>query len=271
MTTWIRKFAGVAYNVSRNISRIILPTQDISISSAFYAEALRLKTVHESNDGSYAVLSAGDSSRSCELAFSRRLDQTTVNNSTSTTHGPLLFPYLTFGVSNLKTSSRHAKRKLGNVIDHSESEAVFIDPDGNGLRVLHLFRRNPAVSITLGVKSIENSKELYINLLGMRQGTREEEAVMHLPDNNSKHEELQLALSFGDPHNTTSLLINQVSESIPRTETVICIDVPKQELIQLYKDASAVSGINVSPFDDSSDKSFLIEDSDGYVLQVKGN
>ena len=268
--TLIRKFAAGVANVSRNISRVTVPTQDVSILSAFYAEALRLKTVHESNDGSYAVLSAGDSSRSCELAFSRRLDQTTVN-STSTTHGPLLFPFLTFGVSNLKTSSRHAQRKLGNVIDHSESEAVFIDPDGNGLRVLHLFRRNPAVSITLGVKSIENSKELYINLLGMRQGTREEEAVMHLPDNNRKEEELQLALSFGDPHNTTSLLINQVSGSIPRTETVICIDVPKQELIQLYKDASALSGISVSPFDDSSDKSFLIEDSDGYVLQVKGN
>lgn len=258
----IRKFGGVF----RNISRFILPTPDVSNLSEFYAEALRLKVIHETSDGSYAVLSAGDSSRSCELAFSKRPDHTSLNSK----NGPLMFPYLTFGVSNLKTSSRHAKRKLGNVMDGSDSEAVFIDPDGNRMRVLHLFRRNPAISITLGVKSIENSKNLYVNLLGMRQGTPEEEAVMHLPVHQQGNVTSPLALSFGDPHNTTSLLIKEVSESIPSTETVICIDVPLQELIKLYNDASKINGISVSPFDSSVDKSFLIEDPDGYVLQIKG-
>jgi hypothetical protein len=234
-----------------------------------------MKTIQLTTE--YAVLSAGDSSKCCEIVLSQSLESKN-KQIEKNQDKRLLYPYVTFGVSNLKTSSRHAQRKLGTVtqiesLGSQVNEALFTDPDGNSMRVLHLFRRNPTISITIGVQSIENAKKLYIDLLGMRQGTSDEISVMHLPfvKTNDKGSDTRLALSFGDPHNTTSLLIEFNLESSPHIDAVVCIEVPREELHELYKKASQIHGINVSPFDIQIDKSFLIEDFDGYLLQIKGS
>ena len=271
-----RKFCCRSFSI-RSVQRFILKSPDVEVLSSFYTEALRLKTIQLTTD--YAVLSAGDSSKSCEIVLSQSLDNANKRIKKNQSDNRLLtYPYVTFGVSNLKTSSRHAQRKLGTVTEIESlgsqvNEAIFTDPDGNSMRVLHLFRRNPTISITIGVQSIDNAKKLYIDLLGMRQGTSDEISVMHLPyeKSNDKKSNTRLALSFGDPHNTTSFLLEYNLESSPHIDAVVCIEVPSEELHELYKKASQIHGINVSPFDIQIDKSFLIEDFDGYLLQIKGS
>jgi catechol 2,3-dioxygenase-like lactoylglutathione lyase family enzyme len=55
------------------------------------------------------------------------------------------------------------------------SEAVFEDPDGRRIRVLHAFRRVPVVSVTLGCADVPAAAAAYSSVLGFRVVTDADE------------------------------------------------------------------------------------------------
>ena len=286
--------AGLPERPGRRVARITLSVPDIRAASTFYTEALKLRSRPEAGLASAAILSAGDASSCCDLRIMTRAGVSAAaptaagEDADDNDLGPrqieLRFPYLTFGVSNLKTSARHAQRKLGAAV---EAEAVapesaagvptpcmhFLDPVGRSMRVLHLFRRNPTLSITLGVASIDTSRRLYEGVLGMRELSTEELVGLYLPLPPPPPLR-RLALTLGDPHSTTSVVLEEVSPQAAagRRESddkapLLGFEVPAESLAGLHE-AVALSGLEVSPFDAAEHRSFAVQDEDGYVLHV---
>jgi catechol 2,3-dioxygenase-like lactoylglutathione lyase family enzyme len=149
----------------------------------------------------------------------------------------------------------------------------FLDPVGRSMRVLHLFRRNPTLSITLGVASIDTSRRLYQGVLGMRELSTEELVGLYLPLPPPPPLR-RLALTLGDPHSTTSVVLEEVSPQAAagRRESddkapLLGFEVQAESLAGLHE-AVALAGLEVSPFDAAEHRSFAVQDEDGYVLHV---
>jgi hypothetical protein len=201
---------------------------------------------------------------------------------------PLSSFLMTFGVSNLKTSARHAIRKQGSVplgprecakaakassdpssSDPSSSpsasvssasvssasepasvstrdvpEAVFVDPAGHQRSLaLHLFRRNPMVSVTLSIPAgVSTAAVARVFREGLGMGpilppapaaaadSADDTLELHLPAQQRLHTEEgdTIALTFGSPHQTTSLVLTSeasVAASLRPLPVGPCADV----------------------------------------------
>jgi catechol 2,3-dioxygenase-like lactoylglutathione lyase family enzyme len=122
------------------------------------------------------------------------------------------YPFLTYGVSNLRTSARHARRHGGvGLGEVGAGEALFSLPGarpgrlgGGGVRLLHAFRRNPAISVTLGVGDPGAAAQFFCAALGMRV-LEGEEAALACP--RPARGALVLVGPTEEPHNTTSLVL----------------------------------------------------------------
>ena len=133
----------------------------------------------------------------------------------------LRYPFLTFAASNLKTAARLAAKEGcgvagvgGGALAAGAREAVFSLPGGGpALRVLHLFRRNPVVSVTLGARDAGAAAAFFAGALGLLRlggggggggggGAGALEAHAR-PGAGSE------VLAFGAPHNTTCLVVEQ--------------------------------------------------------------
>jgi hypothetical protein len=133
---------------------------------------------------------------------------------------PLCYPFLTVGVSNLRTAARLAAREGASVVGAGAggggggaplaagaTEAVFALPGGGpALRVLHLFRRNPVVSVTLGAADAGAAAAFFEGAFGLarlRAGGAAE--AQPRPERRSE------VLAFGAPHNTTCLVVEEAA------------------------------------------------------------
>jgi hypothetical protein len=129
----------------------------------------------------------------------------------------LRYPFLTFGVSNLRTAARLAGKEGGGVfggggggapLATGAREAVFVLPGGSpAVRVLHLFRRNPAVSVTVGAADAGGAAAFFAGALGLARlgdGAGAGAAEAH-PRQGMRSE----VLAFGAPHNTTCLVVEE--------------------------------------------------------------
>ena len=128
---------------------------------------------------------------------------------------PLCYPFLTVGVSNLRTAARLAAREGARVagagggepLAAGATEAVFALPGGGpALRVLHLFRRNPVVSVTLGAADAGAAAAFFEGAFGLarlRAGAGGAAEAQPRPERRSE------VLAFGAPHNTTCLVVEE--------------------------------------------------------------
>lgn len=92
------------------VSRYTAVVPRVADCVEFYTEALKLRVQRNVPD---KLLILGDGARnSCDVGLSQVPTSSPANASTEP---KLRYPYLTFGVSNLKTAARHAKRKQGIV------------------------------------------------------------------------------------------------------------------------------------------------------------
>lgn len=180
------------HTVPGRVSRFTLNVQDLEAGVSFYKDALQLRI--RASGAKAALLGAVDAT-SCDVG----LTQADAGAAAAAPEPkPLTYPYLTFGVSNLKTSSRHARKHGGAVKDEKEAvfsehsstpspiptvpaQATFADPSGYACRVLHLFRRNPTISVTLGVGDVAAALRFYRDALQMRVVQAEEQGELHLP------------------------------------------------------------------------------------------
>ena len=108
---------------SGKVARFTLESQDVSKASKFFTDAMGLKL---NNQSAPQCMIAGDGlGLSCDVmvlqsgkapagtaAAAGGLDSLEYGDSEE---DPLIHPFLTIGVSNLKTSARHAKRQFGSV------------------------------------------------------------------------------------------------------------------------------------------------------------
>ena len=128
----------------------------------------------------------------------------------------LRYPFLTYGVSNLRTSARHAARHGGSALPLHPgalpaAEAAFALPGATaGVRLLHLFRRNPAVSVTLGLADPPAAARLLAAVLGLRQL---EGAAAALACPRAGRASLVLAAPGAEPHNSTSLVLEALGSA----------------------------------------------------------
>lgn len=133
---------------------------------------------------------------------------------------PLLqAPFLTFCVSNMRTSARHAARLGGAVLPPDaaaplpDGEGVFVDPSGRATRVIHRFRRNPLVSLTLRVANVDDAAHFFRAALGLRV-LDASEAAEALPRAGAR---AGAVLAFGAAHNTTALVIERAENEASGT------------------------------------------------------
>lgn len=138
------------------------------------------------------------------------------------------------------------------------------------MRVLHLFRRNPCISVTLGVTDVDASANLYQSLFGMRAITGPELLELHLPAVQSTPD-TRIALGFGAAHNTTSLVLERVgysgAEICSNADDAPVFTIAVPDLQAAYSKVTAAQ-LPATPFDSSKHKSFTCIDKDGYTLHV---
>ncbi len=203
---------------------------------------------------------------------------------------PLLYPYMTVGVSNLKTAARKAKRWQGNVVGELQpayaadsttgaaaqpASAVFVDPAGNASRVLHLFRRNPIVSVTLGVYGLETAVAFFTAVLGMRHVSKAELPSLCLPPSSTE----RVALAYGPVASTTSVVLERAVPSPAGTS--ICTDNgvltlaverarlgPARAAVQADAKAAKAAWNGWTNLGMVDDRGFLCEAAEGFVLRI---
>jgi len=194
-----------------------LSTSDLASALLFGRDALCLPLASGGLAQGAAVLREGTGC--CELA----LHQGAAPAPAPPAPLHLRYPFLTFGVSNLRTSTRHAMRHGGAALLQrpasappapapapapaapAPTEAAFALPGATaGVRLLHLFRRNPAVSVTLGLADPAAGARFFTAALGLRvlEGP---EAALACP--RMGRASIVLAAPGAQPHNTTSLVL----------------------------------------------------------------
>jgi hypothetical protein len=189
-------------------------TSDLPAALLFCRDALSLPHLAAPPAGAATAQRPG--TFCCELAL-RAHD--TAAAATAAAPGLLRYPFLTYGVSNLRTSARHAARHGGVALPPGSSgsggggaasaaaatEAAFALPGATaGVRLLHLFRRNPAVSVTLGLAEPARGAALLGAALGLRV-LGGAEAALAAP--RAGRASIVLAAPGAQPHNTTSLVL----------------------------------------------------------------
>jgi hypothetical protein len=149
------------------------------------------------------------------------------------------------------------------------------------MRVLHLFRRTPAVSVTVGAADpARTAATFYGGCLGMRHVTAEEElAELHLPQPapaGSGPGPERAILAFGPAHSTSCLVVERAGltgTAAPAEDAgagaapVLGLALPLAQLPQAHARVVAL-GLPASPFDPSRHSSFTCVDPDGLVVQV---
>ena len=173
-------------------------TADLAAALLFSRDALSLPVVAGGALQGFAAVREG---AGCELALHAGAAPA------AAPAAALRYPFLTYGVSNLRTSARHARRHGGAAVlpAAGAEEASFALPGAAaGVRLLHLFRRNPAVSVTLGVADPEAGARFFCAALGMRQ-LEGEEAALACP--RAGRPSRVLAALGAQPHNTSSLVL----------------------------------------------------------------
>jgi hypothetical protein len=207
------------------ILRTIGATSDLTGSIAVCVSALGLRLLEGSAVAGKATLgTAGDALRAPAAGGSSAMLSLRVaaggGAATPFVGGApaeLRYPFLTFGVSNLKTAARLAAKEGSGVhgggggpLAAGAREAVFSLPGGGpALRVLHLFRRNPAVSVTLGAADPGAAADFFAGALGLRRlgaGAAVDGAEEAHPRPGLRSE----VLASGAPHNTTCLVVEQL-------------------------------------------------------------
>lgn len=182
-------------------------------------------------------------------------------------------------------------------------QALFVDPDQRVVVGLHVFRRNPIVSVTLGVEDLGRAEDFYVHCLGMRVvrrgvalswngvGAKEAllEAMARAPSGSPASTdwpspwlaealfppELPVALAgrpfvslaYGSEHNTTTLCLVGESGDSARNEGVLSLRVP--DLGGAFGRITRRPEVSTSPFVEARDSDFLCTDMDGYVLRVR--
>ena len=195
------------------LRRFRIPTSELSLAVSFCKDALNLRVLHGGVEEGQATLSEGNS---CELTLVGT--PRPVPTSQPLSFATLPYPFLTYGVSNLKTSIRHAKRHGGEALfsGPAPGEAAMYLPGGSGFgfQSLHLFRRNPCVNVTLGVCDPTSAASVLVRALGMRvlDGKAGEEAHARVGRG-----ALVLAGSENAPHNTTSLVLEPLGRGAAGT------------------------------------------------------
>lgn len=192
-----------------------VPRGSLASVSEFYSTALGLRTVTRAGATSLneARLSGG---AGCEIVF--REDADTV---AATGPATLAWPYVTLGVSNLRTAARHAERLGGAVLTDSSTHsplAVFVDPCGRALHVLHAFRRAPVVSVTLGVRNVAGMASLLCTALGF--GVVPSNTIQGVTTQAlSSTASVPLALGSGPLHSATSIVLEDSCSRVASDST----------------------------------------------------
>jgi len=249
------------------LRRIAYKTRDLAGSVLFAKDALLLKQLlHVEGRATF-----GDG-QSCELGM---VGSGTTPPLTPPSTQPLTlrYPFLTYGVSNLKTCMRHAKRHGGEAAVVSglpAVEAMLSLPGGGavGLRALHLYRRYPAVSVTLGVPHPAQAAQFLQDALGMWRV--EGEGVKEAHTREGRGESLVLCAPSCQPHNTTTLVLEPCTASELEGGGVVH---PEEEEVTLtvgVKDLpAALSAFNAAGVPTSSAQhSFVALYSGAYLLHV---
>jgi hypothetical protein len=215
-----------------------LRSTDLSTCLLFCRDALSLSLLRGSAAG--GLLCVGESGGCSELHLAGAA--AAAASLPAPVPAALPYPFLTYGVSNLRTSARHAGRHGGQPLalaaeaDASQEAHFLLPGSAGGVRLLHLFRRNPTVSLTLGLASPEQGAQLLCAVLGMRVLAGQEAALAR--PRAGRHS-LVLAGPGQEPHNTTSLVLEQweaggASSSnsssgcalAPEEQATLCVAVP---------------------------------------------
>lgn len=248
------------------LRRIAYKTRDLGGSVLFAKDALLLKQlVHVEGRATF-----GDG-QSCELGMVGSAAPPPSTPSPSAL--ALRYPFLTYGVSNLKTCMRHAKRHGGEAVVVSGSpavEATLSLPGGGGVgvRALHLYRRYPAVSVTLGVPHPAQAAQFLQGALGMWRV--EGEGVKEAHTREGRGESWVLCAPGCQPHNTTTLVLEPCTTNELEGGSVVH---PEEEEVTLtvgVKDLpAALAAFNAAGVPTSSAQhSFVALYSGAYLMHV---
>lgn len=147
------------------------------------------------------------------------------------------------------------------------TQAVFADPDGRRLRALHLFRRTPLVSLTLGVRDVGAAAESYARVFDLRRVVDPEEAREAHP----RPGKPSAVMAFGPVHASTAIVLEQAAA--PRAPLPDDPDAPAPPVVELaVTDLPTTyhhvigAGWAASPFSEGADRGFTCADPDGNVF-----
>jgi len=191
------------------LRRLRIPTSDLSQAISFSIDALGLRLIRGGVQEGRATLNEGNS---CELTLIRAVSDLDSLATQPLSSSTLQYPFLTFGVSNLKTAVRQAKRHGGGAYfaeDVSGEATMYLPGCGLGFRSLHLFRRNPCVNVTLGVSDPAGAAKILVDALGMRILDDKSCEEAH---GRTQRGALALSGSANAPHNTTSLVLEPLEK-----------------------------------------------------------
>ena len=155
------------------------------------------------------------------------------------------------------------------------TKAVFADPDGRRLQALHLFRRTPIVSITLGVGNVEAAAEAYHRVFGLRKLTEEDAEEMRDAHVRPESRGRAAVLAFAPAHASTVLVLEPARQAQAGPESpsssssspvIVTLELP--DLDTAYHHVIG-AGWGASPFNPhAGDASFMAQDPDGNVFHV---
>lgn len=281
--------SAAAYSFEPTVGRLTavsISTPDMESHLGFCTEGLGMKPLVNSALARPPRRRSFGHEEGCECVVTATVDAAAA----APPSAALLYPYMTVGVSNLKTAARKAKRWQGNVVGELQpahaadpttgaaaqpASAVFVDPAGNASRVLHLFRRNPIVSVTLGVHGLETAVGFFTAALGMRHVSEAELPSLCLPPSSTE----RVALAFGPVAFTTSLVLERALPSVAGTSTctdngVLTLAVerarlgPARAAVRADAEAAKVAWTGWTDLGSGDDKGFLCEAVEGFVLRV---
>ncbi|RYG48477.1 VOC family protein [archaeon] len=190
---------------------------------------------------------------------------------------------LVISLTNSPTSCALCAVSQATTAERDVPEAAVRDPHGVNLYALHCFRRNPIISITLLCRNMDASAALYANTLGMREVRADELHELHLPKRLLAAPATDARfLTFGEPYNTPSIVLQQASECSKWHEEdsvlapVLSFHVPDIAFAHAHVTAAGLDATDVEfapvPFSGSSERlpSFSCYDPDGHVLHISG-
>lgn len=142
-------------------------------------------------------------------------------------------------------------------------------------RVLHLFRRNPIISVTLGVPDVRSYADKLRKVFGLNDVKPEEMADVHMDDHfgtDSSSSTTRIALTFSKAFNTTSLILEPLgsrgscSPNLTDNAPIVTIEVQDYDGTRARAESE---GFLVSDLDSEDVPSFFCVDDIGYVFIVR--